>query len=282
LETQRFNITEPGILVERFTTSDTVTITLLDLSDGSTETLDSNSCAEIGSTGLFSFELAQITTYPTSFTEYAYVMNNGAVNKDGKVILYDEADKANGANQTTITVEDSGSSPIADVSVQVLNSAQTLLLDIKDTDSNGQVVFALDDGSYKIRLAKSQYSFTVPEDLTVSGTTVDTYDGTALVITPGSGAGECEVSIFTSSQRPTVSLASLSGTAQIINLPVELTGIYYPGQKIAGTYEPSNNRIFWILPRGSTCQFKVDDLGINSTAAQKAIPDAASADYKDL
>ncbi len=279
METQRFNLTEPAYLVERFTTSDTVTITLHDLSDGSTETLDSNSCAEIGSTGLFRFELAQITTYPTSFTEYAYVMNNGAINKDGKVVLSDIADQANGANQVTLTIEDTDTDPIEGVEVQVWNSADTVLQSISTTNASGQVVVMLDDGSYKVKLFKSLVTFDVPEDLTVSGTTVDTYTGTIATITPGSGAGECEVSIFAASQRPTVPLSTLEGTATIVSLPAELSGIYYPNQKIKGTYDSINFRIFWILPRGATVAFKVDDLGIQT---ENAIPASASADYKDL
>ena len=282
METQRFNLNEAGVLVEKFTSLDTVTITLWDLSDDSVETLTSASCSEIASSGLFSWALSNITTYPTAYKEYVYEMDNGAVEVSGKIILFDEADKANGANQVTITVNDGVPVPILGVEVQVWNAAQTVMLDSKSTDSSGQVVFALDDGAYKVRLAKPQYSFTVPEDLTVSSTTVDTYSGTAIVITPGSGAGECEVSIFAASQRPTVNLANLEGSAEIISLPAELSGIFYPGLKVTGTYDSVNGRVYWVLPRGSTVQFKVDLLGISSSDAQKAIPDSASADYKDL
>ncbi len=282
METQRFNLNEAGVLVEKFTTFDTVTITLWDLSDDSVETLTSASCSEIASSGLFSWALSNITTYPTSYTEYVYKMDNTSVQIYGKVILHDIADQANGANQVTITVNDGVPVPILGVEVQVWNAAQTVMLDSKSTNASGQVVFALDDGSYKVRLAKPQYSFTVPEDLTVSGTTTDTYAGAAIVITPGSGAGECEVSIFAASQRPTVNLANLEGSAEIISLPAELSGIFYPGLKVKGTYDSVNGRIFWVLPRGATVQFKVDDLGISSSDAQKAIPDSASADYSDL
>ncbi len=282
METQRFSLTEDAVLVEKFTSLDTVTITLWDLSDDSVETLTSNSVTEIASSGLFSWTLSNITTYPTSYTEYVYQMTNGATLIEGKVVLFDEADKANGVNQVTITVNDGVPVPILGVEVQIWNAAETVMLDTKETDSSGQVVFALDDGAYKVRLAKPQYSFTVPEDLTVSGTTTDTYSGTAIVITPGSGAGECEVSIFTASQRPTVNLANLDGSAEIISLPAELSGIFYPGLKVPGIYDSINGRIYWVLPRGATVQFKVDDLGISSSDAQKAIPDSASADYKDL
>jgi hypothetical protein len=87
------------------------------------------------------------------------------------------------------------------------------------------------------------------------------------------------VSIFTASQRPTVPLSSLEGTAQIVSLPAEISGVYYPGQKVNGIYEPTNDRIYWILPQGATVSFQVIDLGIS---AEKAIPAASSANYKDL
>lgn len=267
------------VLAEEFTTSDTVTISLADLSDGSTVALDSNACTEITTSGIFRWPVANITTYPTSFTEYSYIMTNGSATKVGKLVLFDQADFANGANQVTITVNDTVPNPIEGVQVQIWNSADTVLQDIKSTNASGQVVVMLNDGDYKVKLFKSLVSFTVPEDLTVSGTTTDTYEGTLITITSGAGAGECEVSIFSASQRPTVALSSLTGTAQIVSLPAELTGVFYPGKKIDGTYDSVLGRIFWVLPRGATVAFKVDDLGIQT---ENAIPDQASADYKDL
>jgi hypothetical protein len=280
MDWQKFSLAEAPILAEQFTTLDTVTISIADLSDDSVVALDTNSCTEVTTSGVFKFPLSNITTYPTTPVEYVYIMTNGATTKSGKITLYAQEGSVNGANQTTITVNDSVPAPIVSVEVQVWNSGQTVLLDTKTTNASGQVVFALDDGSYKVVLSKPQYSFTVPEDLTVSGVTTDTYTGNAIVITPGSGAGECEVSIFSASQRPTVNLANLEGTAQIVNLPAELSGIYYPGQKISGTYvSTSPARLYWILPQGATVSFKCDTLGIS---AEKAIPATSSADYKDL
>ena len=279
MDTQRISLSESAYLSEEFTTGNTVTISMYDLSDGSEIALDSSSCTEIGATGVFRFALSNITTYPTSFTEIVYIMDNSVTTKSGKVILYDPDELTTGANQVTLTIQDDDTDPIEGVEVKVYNSAQTLLLGIKTTDSNGQVVFSLNDGSYKVRLYKSLVDFTVPEDLTVSGVTTDTYTGTLLTITSGAGAGECELSIFVSSQRPTVALSSLSGTAQIVSLPAEISGVYYPGLKISGTYSSTQKRIYWVLPRGATCNFRVPDLGIQ---AEKAIPDAASADYSTL
>lgn len=279
MDWQRYSLNESPFLAESFTTGGTVTISIRDLSDDSAVALDSNSCPEITTSGIYKFDLSQITTYPTSAVEYVFVMDNGATTQVGKISLYDLDDQANGANQTTITVNDTVPNPIEGVQVQVWNSAETVLQSISDTNASGQVVVMLNDGSYKVRLYKSLVTFTVPEDLTVSGTTTDTYEGTPVTITSSAGVGECEVSIFSASQRPTVNLASLTGTATIVSLPALLGGTYYPGDKIPGTYDSILGRLYWIVPRGSTIGFKVDSLGIQT---ENAIPDSASVDYKDL
>jgi len=269
-----------------FTDGDSITVAVYKDGSATPETMTTGTAVQIGTTGVFYYPLSDLVTPPTAFSEYFWTMEDTTTKQYSGLFRVagwvETSSSGPGANSVTITVNDTVPNPIAGVEVKVFNSAQTVLLDIKTTDANGQVVFAIDDGSYKIQLAKTQYTFDVPEDLTVSDVTTDTYEGTPIVITPGSGAGECEVSVFVSSQRPTIALASLTGTAEIISLPAELSGVFYTGQKVSGTYDSSNTRMFWVLPRGATVQFKISDMGIEGVGAQKAIPDSASADYKDL
>lgn len=97
-------------------------------------------------------------------------------------------EEASGANAVTITVRQADLTPIPDVSVRILNSAQTLTLKTATTNAIGQVVTALNDGSYKVRLSKSLVNFTVPETLTVSGTTTIAYTGAPISVTaPATG-----------------------------------------------------------------------------------------------
>lgn len=266
-----------------FANGDTVTVKIYKDGSATPETPTVGTATQIGTTGIFYYPMSDIAAGPTAFGEYYWTMEDATTKKESGFFRVggwvETASSGPGANATTITVNDATPNPISGVEVKVFNAAQTVLLDVKTTDANGQVVFALNDGSYKVQLSKNQYTFTVPEDLTVSGVSVDTYAGAPIVITPGSGASECEVSIFASSQRPTVPLSVLEGTATIVSLPVEISGVYYPNQKIAGTYDSINFRIFWILPQGATVAFKVDDLGIQD---EKAIPASSSADYKDL
>src|SRR3990172_4878158 len=86
--------------------------------------------------------------------------------QDDKILtladIYDQVILA-GQGERQITVQlylTATTTPIAGVSVQVLNEAQTLLVAQGVTNVSGQVIFALDDGIDKVRLAKTGYSFT--------------------------------------------------------------------------------------------------------------------------
>ena len=105
----------------------------------------------------------------------------GGVN--GKAIVNEFLiEEASGANMVTITVEEADHTPIPDASVRILNNAETLTLLTGTTNVSGQLVVALNDGSYKIRLSKAMANFTVPETLTVSGATAKTCTG--IVVSP--------------------------------------------------------------------------------------------------
>lgn len=83
----RYQIAETPTILGKFNTGDTVTITLYDLSDESSETLTSNACNELGSTGVFYWSTSNITTQPTAFIEYCWVMTNGTSSQYGKIVL---------------------------------------------------------------------------------------------------------------------------------------------------------------------------------------------------
>lgn len=85
-----------------------------------------------------------------------------------------------GSNQVTVTVKSSADSSVLNgVQVQVLNQTQTATEGLLTTNSLGEAVFALNDATYKVRLFKPGYVFTVPESVVVSGNTSVVYYGSA-------------------------------------------------------------------------------------------------------
>lgn len=100
-----------------------------------------------------------------------------------------------GANTVTLTFKetDANGNAIPDAVVTLKNAGGTSL-DTATTDSNGQVTFALDDGTYYVYTHKlGSYTFTEPETLTVVGNTTDEYYGTVFSPSAPSSPSLCTV-----------------------------------------------------------------------------------------
>lgn len=72
-----------------FPTGSTVNITLYDPLTGDTVATTSSLCNEYGATGLFVWDISNITTLPTPYKEYGYIMTDGLTSQGG-TITYDE------------------------------------------------------------------------------------------------------------------------------------------------------------------------------------------------
>lgn len=89
----RYIISEQPYILGKFPTGATVTIALYKLSDSSSVALTSNSCSEISTVGVYKWKTNQITTQPTTLTEYLWVMTDGTSSQYGKLFLgTDKAD----------------------------------------------------------------------------------------------------------------------------------------------------------------------------------------------
>ena len=100
-----------------------------------------------------------------------------------------------GAYNVNVTVNDTGAVPIPGVLVSCYNNDESLLVSYATTNLAGQVGFLLDNGAYKIRLAKyATYTFTNPQALTVSGATSATYTGTLIIPPPAPTVETCSIS----------------------------------------------------------------------------------------
>lgn len=81
-----------------------------------------------------------------------------------------------GAHQVKIIAKQSSdSAEIVSATVQVLNGTQTSTIGLLSTGSNGDAIFALDTDTFKIRMYKPGWQFTVPQIAIVSKDTTITY-----------------------------------------------------------------------------------------------------------
>ncbi len=69
---------------DTFATGDTVTIVIYN--NGTLETLTSNACTEIGTTGNFLFSLSNITTQPETYSELYWIMSSTAQDESGLLV----------------------------------------------------------------------------------------------------------------------------------------------------------------------------------------------------
>jgi hypothetical protein len=189
-------------------------------------------------------------TVPATYTtnDVVQISVTATVNGiSGKAVINDFiVEEDVGANTVTITVEEADHTPIPDVSVEIYNAAQTVKLKSGMTDVNGQLVVALNDGSYKIRLSKAMVNFTTPETLTVSGATAKTCTGVPVSVTAPSAGLQTIYIILTDlglEYSPTMSLWAIANrlntivdTAVISNqiLLAEDKGTYFEMQIAKG------------------------------------------------
>ena len=82
---------EPTSVLKKFDSGSTVRITLHDLSDDSIVPLDTNICTEVGSTGIFKWSITNITTPPSGFNEYLFIMTDTVTSAEGKLTIKAEA-----------------------------------------------------------------------------------------------------------------------------------------------------------------------------------------------
>lgn len=79
----RYSNQETTWILGRFVSGDTVSIDVYKLSDD-TKVVDSASCTEIGTTGIFKYEFTQSVTQKE---EFLWIMSNGKYSKAGKLVL---------------------------------------------------------------------------------------------------------------------------------------------------------------------------------------------------
>ncbi len=144
------------------------------------------------------YESASITFTTWDNGPYSFIMyvtTVSAANAKGSLgfaiqggIMFDDVPSTSQLGdlwKITVTVEDGDAVAIPDATVHLKNAGQTKTLAIDTTDANGQVLFYLQDGSYKILTSLlGQYSFSettltvagVAQSVTITGSALSTVD----------------------------------------------------------------------------------------------------------
>jgi hypothetical protein len=177
-----------------------------------------------------------------------------------------------GSSTVTITIEDELSIPIPETRVEIWNEDASVYLQGGYTNSSGIFTASRDDGTYAVKVRKAGWSFSDPFTLVVSGDTSQAYEGAEFYIDPPSGGDVCRIYEFCYKPDSTTPLSAddvSNSTVRIISLPEDLNGVTLSGESTSGTFDSSNNTIYWDIAVGAIVLISIPALGINFT---KEIP----------
>jgi len=244
-----------------------------------TYTVDGSNFSELGE-GLYKLSL---TSTVTAFSGNLSLFVKGPSFND--IVLHCKIEPKNPGNtQITLTIEDQSSNKLPNTQVDIWDSGQTTLLWSGITNNSGQVVSALNPGSYKVVLRRHRTSFTVPESLTVTGPGPETKTYTGTVILPSVPVAPNTCVVYGS-------VFDIDGAADDGTSPdsIVVTINRVRGQLIVGDnfitqdylrVKPDTNGYFEIeLIQGIQVTIGIERVGIRKTVT---IPAQASAALKDL
>lgn len=150
----RYSLSEGAYILGKFNIGATVTISLYKASDNSSVPLTSNACSHLAE-GVYKWNTSNITTQPTAFIEYCWVMTDGTSSQYGKVVLGGYPDNCDSPISDIPTASEN-----ADAVYDELESGHTLsgsfgkaITDIKKIQKNGwkvvnnQFIIYDDDGT---------------------------------------------------------------------------------------------------------------------------------------
>ena len=180
-----------------------------------------------------------------------------------------------GINTVTITLTETGGTPkIVGATVSVKNQAGDTLLATGTTNSNGQVQFMLDNGTYSVYKQKlGSHSFTNPETLVVSGNTNQSYIGTPISMSAPAQPNTSRMFIWARNPDGTL-MTALTGNIKIAALPYKYSGAAHKGDEISFTKHADG---YWYVDvvYGATVDIYIPALGIkvNTTVPSQTTKD---------
>jgi hypothetical protein len=234
---------------------------------------------EVGS-GIYQIDITSAITAYEGILQI--IMSGGTI--ETTLFRYDVVAGVPGNVQVTITVDDGLGTGFPDTQVDIWDSGQTTMLWSGVTNSSGQVVTALNPGSYKVLLRRSRTSFTVPESLTVVGPGAETvtFSGTETSLSTPTSPDTCIIygSIFdiNGEADDQMSPESIVVTAHRTRTPIAYSGRLYTLDK--EEVKAGSDGVFEIvIARGINIKLTIPRVGIEKIFT---VPDAASVDIATL
>jgi len=220
----------------------------------------SGNCSKRNDAGTVGFYVArgQITSVAGYETDKHYFVRltatvggvtESAMPKEFKIVA---ENPGGGAHAVTITVQATGGLPLVGIGVTVKTADQTVMLGRLVTAADGQVVFGLDNGNYKLIINSTPgYTTENPYDLTVSGTTTLTITLASLAVTPPDNPLLCRVYAYMYNVEGGDPVGAAEGTLDvfgIITRPTGDTGVWADGMSAATT--AATGLVYLDIPRG--------------------------------
>jgi hypothetical protein len=166
-----------------------------------------------------------------------------------------------GAQSVTIDLEETDTTPITGAQIAIYDSNNTTKITVvSDDDNDGTLSASLNDGTYKLRIFRSGYSFTSPETLTVSGDGSHTINGTQVVTgTPSSPSG-CVV--FCDLQDAGI-VDHQSVTLQATYITPQANGDVIGTSRTVSATSNASGRVELELAQGAVVDLEIENAGVD-------------------
>jgi hypothetical protein len=189
-----------------------------------------------------------------------------------------------GARTITINVKDDSANNLEGVVVSAHNSSNddSPQLAYGTTGATGNVVFFLDDGTYKIRLRRTDYVFSL-EEIVVTASATENITGTGQELTTPTDNGVCRLYVFpiTLGNASITDLKIYIETANDPKRPQELNSQFITNTNGTFTHDSSTtpDRYYFDAVRGSFVRIRCKDTGFDHSIT---VPDEDDKDIADL
>lgn len=194
---------------------------------------------------------------------------------DFAIVIAGYAAVPTGLRQITIHVQDGVAAPIGGVHISVYDATNVTFLTRGDTDTNGNLLVALDDATYKLRMAKGLHGFTVPESMVVTADATKTFIGTAFTAPTPSAPDKC---VLFGTIRDSKTAPMAGAQVDVYATTEQFVGDITLGNRLGTTMTDAAGYFQIELGKGTEVRFVVVDAGIDYT---KTVPATANKNIAD-